>query len=445
MAFYLSIENIDVRIAPLFFSVIPLFIKFISNQNNTSPIQEVSNSHLKLKSINEGNELGMDQNSIIQHSDNLTLSKTQKVIALGFATQGLGYATVMTALPTIKSRFMLSDDLLSLIILGVCIAAALGSILADRIAVKRGSRVAIVTGFIFEAIGIAVAAFSPNILLMIASFFVYGLGLGCLDAALNMQAVMMEQRLGKSVFGSFFACYTAAAFLGALIMSATVSTTLGATAALCIAVVIALISSQLSRNCLFNQKQNAESHPQEKPAIPYQQLLIFGLMILIVFTVDSAISTWSSIYLKDVLASSATIAPLGYAAYQIGILLTRLSLDYVLQFKTATWIALVTILIGAFGCAISGISHSLITVIIGFALAGVAVGALVPLTFSAAGRLDENRRDEIIARVNIFNYGGAVAGAVIVGLLATPFGYAPSFIGLAFALLGILYFRKRLI
>jgi MFS family permease len=57
-------------------------------------------------------------------------------------------------------------------------------------------------------------------------------------------------------------------------------------------------------------------------------------------------------------------------------------------------------------------------VIAGFALAGVAVGALVPLTFSAAGRLDENRRDEIIARVNIFNYGGAVAGAVIVGLLA---------------------------
>lgn len=387
----------------------------------------------------------MEPNHNIQRVDHRILSKTHKVIALGFATQGLGYATVMTALPSIKSRFRLSDDQLSLIILGVCITAALGSILADRIAVKLGSRLAIVTGFILEAIGIAIAAFSPNVMLMITSFLVYGLGLGCLDAALNMQAVMMEQRLGKSVFGGFFACYTAAAFLGALIMSATVSTPLGATTALCIAVVIACITSQLSRNWLFQQKQCAELDPQQKPAIPYQQLLIFGLIILIVFTVDSAISTWSSIYLKDVLASSATIAPLGYAAYQIGILLTRLSLDYLLRFKTATWLALVTILIGAFGCVLSGIGHSLVTVIIGFALAGIAVGALVPLTFSAAGRLDENRRDEIIARVNIFNYGGAVAGAVIVGLLATPFGYAPSFIGLAFALLGILYFRKRLV
>lgn len=387
----------------------------------------------------------MDLNHNIHNENYLMLSKTRKVIALGFATQGLGYATVMTALPTIKGRFRLSDDQLSLIILGVCIAAALGSILADRIAVKLGSRLAVVTGFIFEAIGIAIAALSPNVILMIASFLLYGLGLGCLDAALNMQAVIMEQRLGKSVFGGFFACYTAAAFLGALIMSATVSTTLGATTALCIAVAIAFITSQLSRYCLFQQKQSSDIHLQDKPAIPYQQLLIFGLIILIVFTVDSAISTWSSIYLKDVLASSATVAPLGYAAYQIGILLTRLSLDYLLQFKTAAWVALLTLLIGAFGCVLSGISHSLMTVILGFALAGVAVGALVPLTYSAVGRLDESRRDEIIARVNIFNYGGAVAGAVIVGLLATPFGYAPSFIGLGFALLSIIYLRKRLV
>ncbi len=60
----------------------------------------------------------MDLNHSIQSVNNLMLSKTRKVIALGFATQGLGYATVMTALPTIKGRFKLSDDQLSLIILG---------------------------------------------------------------------------------------------------------------------------------------------------------------------------------------------------------------------------------------------------------------------------------------------------------------------------------------
>lgn len=154
----------------------------------------------------------MDSNHSVSIVKNPALAKIRKVIALGFATQGLGYATVMTALPTFKNRFKLSEDLLSIIILGVCIAAALGSILADRLAVKLGSRFAIVIAFLFEAIGIAVAAFSSSVTIMVASFLLYGLGLGCLDAALNMQAVMVEQRLGKSALGGFFACYTAAAF-----------------------------------------------------------------------------------------------------------------------------------------------------------------------------------------------------------------------------------------
>lgn len=210
-----------------------------------------------------------------------------------------------------------------------------------------------------------------------------------------MQAVMMEQKLGKSALGGFFACYTATAFLGALIMSATVSTAFGATTALFIAIVIALITAQCSKVWLFQQKENAAIHHQDKKPIPHKQLWIFGTIILIAFTVDSAISTWSS--------SSATVAPLGYATYQIGILITRLSLDAILKFKNASWLAVMTILICAVGCTVVGTGHSLAIAILGFALAGVAVGALVPLTFSAAGRLDENRRDEIIARVNIFN------------------------------------------
>lgn len=309
----------------------------------------------------------------------------------------------MTALPSIKNRFKFSDDQLSIMILGVCVSAVLGSILADRLAVKLGSRFAIVIGFIFEAIGIAKAALGSNLNLLIASFLLYGLGLGCLDAALNMQAVMMEQKLGKSALGGFFACYTAAAFLGALIMSATVSTAFGATTALFIAIAIALITAQCPKVWLFQQKENAAIHHQDKKPIPHKQLWIFGTIILIAFTVDSAISTWSSIYLKDVLASSATVAPLGYTAYQIGILITRLSLDAILNFKNASWLAVMTILIGAVGCTVVGTGHSLAIATLGFALAGGAIGALVPLTFLAAGRLDENRRDEIIARVNIFN------------------------------------------
>ena len=40
-----------------------------------------------------------------------------------------------------------------------------------------------------------------------------------------------------------------------------------------------------------------------------------------------------------------------------------------------------------------------------------ALGILVPLAFSAAGHAAPGNSDEVIARVNLFNYGGALVGA----------------------------------
>lgn len=387
---------------------------------------------------------GLTMPQDINTSKKQALTQAKWTVALGFATQGLGYATVMTALPAIKSRFKLSDDQLSIIILAVCISAACGSLLVDRLAVKFGSRIAITFGFLLEACGIFIATFSHQLYTMVLGFVIYGLGLGCIDAALNMQAVIIEQKIGRSILGGFFACYTTAAFSGAMLMSATVSTTLGATAALITAATITIFIALFSFKYLLRIKQaiTIATTTHIKTALPTKGIFAYGMIILIAFTVDSAISTWSTIYLKDILASSAALAPLGYAAYQMGILLTRLSADRILRVKSAVSWAVTTTLIGVIGCLIAGISQHLLWVIIGFALSGVAVGALVPLTFSAAGKLDSNRRDEILARVNIFNYGGAILGAVLVGLLSSPIGYGPAFVILGIGLLCILFFKS---
>lgn len=79
------------------------------------------------------------------------------------------------------------------------------------------------------------------------------------------------------------------------------------------------------------------------------------------------------------------------------------------------------------------IVDDVVAAVVGFALAGVGVGALVPLTFSAAGELAPGRVDEVIARINLFNYIGAVLGAVVLGLLSAWPG-----LGVAFALPALL-------
>ncbi|MET0861717.1 MAG: MFS transporter, partial [Microbacterium sp.] len=84
-----------------------------------------------------------------------------------------------------------------------------------------------------------------------------------------------------------------------------------------------------------------------------------------------------------------------------------------------------------------------VAAVIGFALAGVAVGALVPLSFTSAGELDPSRSDEIIARVNLFNYAGAVLGAVAIGLLADAPGLQLAFLIPAALLIPVFFVVRR--
>src|SRR4051794_37464041 len=61
-------------------------------------------------------------------------------IGAGYAAQGFGYAAVVTALPEFKARQGIDDAYVSVILLLVCVAAAAGSVLADKAAARWGSR-----------------------------------------------------------------------------------------------------------------------------------------------------------------------------------------------------------------------------------------------------------------------------------------------------------------
>ena len=53
----------------------------------------------------------------------------------------------------------------------------------------------------------------------------------------------------------------------------------------------------------------------------------------------------------------------------------------------------------------------------GFALVGLGLSVVVPLTFSAADALDPAGTGTVIAKVNLFNYAGVIVGSVIIGVL----------------------------
>ena len=372
------------------------------------------------------------------------LRASRLAVTAAYISQGLGYAVVVTSLPALKARQEVDDTMVSIVVLGVSLAAAAGSVVANAVAVRWGSRAALALGLIVQALFLPVIALPTPLPVFFGAFLLFGVGLGCVDAAAAMQGVAVQRSYGRHLLGGFFAAATAAAIVGALLVSFVALSALGAGIALATAGVIALIAGLIVVRFAAREVPVDEALPvAERAKLPRAGIWVFGFVILAVFISDSAISTWSTVYLQDDLLTLAWVAPLGYAAYQGVVLITRLVTDpLVTRFGRRPLVAVAAI-VSAIGCIVVALLPFPAAAITGFALAGVASGILIPVTFGAAGELAPEHSDQVIARVNIFNYAGSIFGAVVLGLLADGPGLGIAFLIPAVALAAILFFVPR--
>ena len=368
------------------------------------------------------------------------LRAARGAVTAAYAAQGLGYAVIVTSLPALKARQDVGDDIVTILVLGVALTAALGSVIANAVAVRWGSRTALALGLIVQAVALPVIALPTPFPVFAGAFAAFGIGLGCVDAAAAMQGVAVQRAYGRHLLGGFFAAATAAAIAGALLVSWVALSAVGAGVALSCAAVIALAAAIAGLRLFAREVPIDEAlPPTERTRLPRAGIWAFGLVILAVFVADSAVSTWSTVYLQDDLAALAWIAPLGYAAYQAVVLITRLATDRLVPTLGRGRLVAIAASVSAVGCVIIALLPFPIAAIVGFALAGVSAGVLIPVTFGAAGELAPDHSDQVIARVNLFNYAGAILGAVVLGLLADGPGLGIAFLLPAVALAAILF------
>ena len=301
----------------------------------------------------------------------------------------------------------------------MCVAAAAGSVLADRVAVRANSRRAVRVGLSLQAAGLVVIAVSPSFPVFVVAVGVYGVGLGAVDASSAMQGVMAERRLARPWLGRFFAAYTTGAIVGALVMSAMLMSRAGAVVALLAAAgiqVLFLLTLSRALDPARAARRPRSDRTTRVVPLPVGPVVALGSIILAAFTVDAAVSAWSSIHLTS-LGIAAALAPLGYAVYQGGVLTARLLVDPTTRRVGHARLTTIAVGIGVLGGLVVAFVPSVGPTVLAFALSGLAVGALVPLAFAAAGSVLPERTDEVIARVNLFNYVGALIGAVGIGAL----------------------------
>lgn len=351
--------------------------------------------------------------------------RARTAVTVAFAAQGFLLAALLTQLPRYESRFQLAASLIVVAVVTVSLIAGGGSILAEQIVRRSSSKSALVTGLVV----IAGAGGAIGLAQSTATFFVllglYGLGVGIIDAAANMQAVSIQHAYGRVILSSFHAAWSAGAIAGALFVAAAVGLGISLTitqlsAGLVVACALAVIAPRfLSTNSGVAPSTPASASPADGSAVPARALLALGSAMAMFYAVDFSVGNWSALYLTNVLLTDAGTAALGIAAYQCAALLSRTTGDWWVRRHGEKTVVRAGALIGTAGLALVMVAQSPATAISGFLVVGFGVAVVAPLCFSAVGsRAAPGHVDAAIARINLFNYLGTLVGGGVVGALA---------------------------
>jgi MFS family permease len=356
-----------------------------------------------------------------------------------FAIQGLTFASIVTRLPTFKDRLDLSDTDVLVILAAVAVMSAVGSLVAGALAERWGSAVTLRVALAGVSVSAVLPAFAQSELWLVVTTSVYGVFVGGVDAASNMQGVATQDRYGRTIMTGFHATWSAAAVVGAGYASLTIALHWSLVASLGVVGLVGLaINAYIGRWLLARDEDDLEvPDPSSSgaagaepatPYVPWIPVLLLGLPTFAMWLADSATSVWSGIYLEDGLSVSAGVAPIAFGVYQAVLLLVRLVGDR---------------LTGRFGPAravrVSGITAtcalvlivtapSLPVVILGFGLLGGGLALVPPLSFVAAAHLDAVGGQIAVARVNVSNYLGYLVAAFAIALVAEAISHRAMFV-----------------
>ncbi|GAB4011627.1 MFS transporter [Nocardioides ultimimeridianus] len=352
------------------------------------------------------------------------LHRYRLAVAAAFATQGFVFISLTTRLPDIKDRWSFSALQVSLTLLAVVLLAGLGSVLAERYAARADSALILRLGLVGIGIGMPLMVAAPAVGAYAAGVAVYGVALGAVDAATNMQAVALEHRYGRPILPSFHGAWTLGGVLGTVLTLSTSALPLSAAAGVGVLPLGVAALRFLPRD--HGATVGAEAVTAAAVVIPWRPILLVGLGMVVFYMVDTASQTWGALYLDDVFSAPSRWLALATLPYLLASLLVRFAGDGLVARFGAVPVLRVGAVVACAGLALVVTAPTWPLAVVGFAVVGTGISVVAPLSFSAAAKIagasgdaGRDRIDAVIARFNQFNYVGALIGAVLTGVIGS--------------------------
>lgn len=359
------------------------------------------------------------------------LPAARRATRIIFLVSGMGMSAWAPMVPYAKARLGLDDAQLGLALLAFGGGSMISMPLIGWLAHRLGNRLVIVASGLLMCMALPALAMASSEAMLVAALLYFGVMLGAVDVAMNAHAVDVERLDGGRLMSGFHGLFSVGGLSGAALMSAMLA--LGVplvVAATVIAVCLAVLVIWL-RGDLLDDAPLADASPKPPLGMPHALAWLLGLLCFVSFLAEGAMLDWSAVLLRDFRNVPAASAGLGYACFSIAMATGRLFGDRIVGRHGPAWAVRIGAALAVAGFALVACVPITVVSLAGFVLIGLGASNIVPVMFSAAGRLPGTPPAIAIATATTLGYAGLLSGPALIGFVAHASSLPMAFAGVA--------------
>lgn len=353
-------------------------------------------------------------------------SRARNAVAVVFALNGFAFASWVARIPESRDALSLTPGQLGVLLLtlsaGSLVALPTAGLWVNRLGAARvvGGAAAL------DASGLALAGVGAGLLesvwLTALGLFLFGLGAGTWDVAMNVEAAAVERRSRRNIMPRFHAAFSIGTVAGAAVGAAAAG--VGVPVAWHVplaAALVGLVPAFAVRRFLAVEKPTGPSRRSPWRAWREPRTLALGLMVLAMALTEGVANDWLAVALVDGYSVPPWVGAAGFALFVAAMTAGRLGGAVVLDRFGRLPVLWVSMAVAGGGVLLVVLGRVGLVVAVGIVLWGLGASLGFPVGMSAAAD-DPAHAPARVSVVATIGYTAFLAGPPVVGFVGDRVG-----------------------
>jgi MFS family permease len=350
------------------------------------------------------------------------LARSRVATAVIFVLLGLAVGVLAARMPAIKSHAGLSNGMLGLALLGMPIGSIASIQVTGRSIARWGSSPLTSLGVVVMCVAVVAPPFATGFPTLLMSLMLFGIGVGFTDTAMNAHAVTVEQGYRRPIMSSFHGFASLGQLVGAVGGALTAHLGISPKIYFVTAGVAALVVGLVVRTWLLPgaaDTHNPHEHESGDHRAPWSRtLVLLAAVAFLSLLAELAVADWSAVYLRDNLATAASVATYGYALFALAMVCTRFFADRVIARLGPARVLGFGGLAAGLALAVGLVTDDVVGVVIAWGVVGIGMAGVVPIVFTTTGNLRGVPAGGALSKVVGVGHTGSLIGPPLIGLTA---------------------------